>query len=58
MYSSQTINKGAIMFWDVYLNGKYIDSVWYTKECDAEYVRSSLINHDGYHYLIKVRKAK
>jgi hypothetical protein len=46
------------MAWNVYLNGKLIDTVWYTKECDQEYVRTSLINHDGYDPQIIVRKAK
>jgi len=46
------------MFWDVFLNGRLIDTVWYTKDCDAQYVRNSLINHDGYDSRIVVRKAK
>lgn len=46
------------MFWDVFLNGHLIDTVWYTKDCDAQYVRNSLINHDGYDSRIVVRKAK
>ena len=44
--------------WNVYLNGKEIDTVFYTKECDAEYVRASLINHDGYDTRIVVRRAR
>lgn len=44
--------------WNVYLNGKLIDSVYYTKDCDAEYVRNSLINHDGYNSNIKIKKRK
>ena len=46
------------MTWNVYLRGKLIDTVFYTPDCDAEYVRTSLINHDGYHPAILVRKAK
>ena len=34
-----------------------IDEVFYTKDCDAKYVRMSLINHDGYSHSIKVVKA-
>lgn len=34
--------------WTVYLRGKEIDTVWFTDDCDDEYVRTSLINHDGY----------
>lgn len=44
--------------WDVYLGRKQIDTVFYTKDCDAEYVRTSLINHDGYDYRIVVRSAR
>ena len=41
--------------WNVYLKGRVIDTVFYTKDCDADYVKSSLINHDGYDYRITVR---
>ena len=44
--------------WNVYLNGKLIDTVFYTPDCDADYVRTGLINHDGYHSGIIVRKRK
>jgi len=43
------------MFWDVYLNGKLIDTVWYEKGCTAEYVKDGLVNHDGYNPAIKVK---
>ena len=46
------------MFWNVYLNGRLIDSVWYTKDCDKWYVKHGLINHDGYNPNIKVYKAR
>ena len=46
------------MSWDVILNGKVIDTVWFTKDCDADYVRRSLIGHDGYDYRITVRRGK
>ena len=44
------------MSWNVYLRGRWIDRVWYQSICDAEYVRTSLINHDGYNPEITVRK--
>ena len=45
--------------YDVYLNGKCIDTVFFVKKgIDAEYVKSALINHDGYDYRITVRKVK
>lgn len=34
--------------WNVILNGRVIDTVWYTPNIDADSVRRSLINHDGY----------
>ena len=46
------------MAWDVILNGKVVDTVWYTKDCDADYVRRSLIDHDGYNPNITVRRSK
>jgi hypothetical protein len=44
--------------WDVYLDGKLIDTVWFTSDCNAEYVLRSLIEHDGYDPAITVQKAK
>lgn len=44
--------------WDVYLNGRLIDTVFYDSNCDKEYVRTSLINHDGYDSNIIVRKSR
>lgn len=46
------------MFWNVYLRGRIIDSVFFYKDCDASYVKSSLINHDGYNPSIIVRRAR
>lgn len=43
--------------WDVFLNGKKINTVFYTPDCDAEYVRTTLINHDGLDSRIVVRRA-
>jgi len=40
--------------WDVILKGKVIDTVFYDNDCDAEYVRRGLIEHDGYDPGIKV----
>lgn len=41
--------------WNVYLNGKCIDIVFFDKDCDSDYVRRSLVEHDGYDYRIVVR---
>ncbi len=44
--------------WTITLNGKTIDTVFFDKDCDKEYVKSSLINHDGYDPGIKVRRER
>ena len=44
------------MGWDVYHNGKLIDTVWYSEYLSADYVRDSLINHDGYPSDIVIRR--
>lgn len=44
--------------WDIYLGKKKIDTVYYTPECTEEYVRESLINHDGYPDNINIRRSK
>ena len=42
--------------WNVYHNGKLIDTVFFTKDCDADYVKRALVNHDGYPSDIRVSK--
>ena len=44
--------------WNVYLYGKLLDTVFYTSDCDAEHVRTNLINHDGYNPNITVRRSR
>ena len=36
---------------------EYVDVVYFSKDSDIDYVRYSLINHDGYSNTIKVYKA-
>lgn len=43
--------------WDVFLNGKEIDTVWSTEQ-NAEDMKRSLVNHDGYDPNIVVKMAK
>jgi hypothetical protein len=43
--------------WNVYLGKTWLTRVYYDKDCDADYVRSSLIDHDGYFPSITVRRA-
>ena len=43
--------------WQVYRsNGYHLDTVFYMKGCDCEYVRRSLIEHDGYPFDIVVKR--
>jgi hypothetical protein len=44
----------------VYLNGKKIDTVFYSKNVNVnvDEVKNSLVNHDGYDPRIKVVQAK
>jgi hypothetical protein len=44
--------------WNVYLNNRIIDTVFYTSSCEADYIKNSLISHDGYDCRIIVRKAR
>lgn len=44
--------------WRVMLAGKEIDIVFYTSDCNADYVRQSLIGHDGYDQNIRVIPCK
>jgi len=43
--------------WNVYLSGRLIDTVYFCVDCDAEYVKRSLCEHDGYHHEIIVEIA-
>lgn len=43
--------------WDVILDGTIIDTVFYQKNCDSDYVKTSLIDHDGYDPNISVEQA-
>lgn len=49
---------GAHQAWNVYLNGKLIDTVFWVPSADADEVKRSLINHDGYDSGIVVRKQR
>lgn len=42
--------------WDVYLEGRKIDTVYVDKSQSADEVRKWLIEHDGYHPQIVVRQ--
>lgn len=42
--------------WNVYLDGKKIDTVFYDSDCSADYVLRGLIDHDGYNSAITVKR--
>jgi hypothetical protein len=47
--------------WNVYIDNPYgpealIDTVFYDDDCDEDYVRRGLIEHDGYDPAIRVSK--
>jgi hypothetical protein len=45
--------------WTVYdRNGKEIDTVFWVRTADADEVKRSLVNHDGYPADITVRRGK
>lgn len=44
--------------WDVLVGDRVIDVVFYESECDEEYVRRTLIDHDGYPAGIRVRQSE
>lgn len=44
--------------WNVYLNGKLIDTVFYWPNVDAWEVKHGLVNHDGYNSNIIVKRRK
>jgi len=43
--------------WLVYLNKHLIDEVFYSRDCDAQYVKESFVYHDGYDSNIVVIRA-
>ena len=42
--------------WNVYRNGKLVDTVFFQKGLDKDYVWDSLVNHDNYCDTITVRR--
>jgi hypothetical protein len=38
----------SMIAYEVYENQNYIDTVYFTKDCDEQYIKDTLINHDGY----------
>lgn len=50
------MKKSAYVAYDVFLYEKEIDTIFYSLAEPADEVRRSLINHDGYHPLIVVKR--
>lgn len=53
--SIEAVNEAAF---NVFLNGKKIDTVFYNSDMDTDEVKKSLIDHDGYDSGITVKKEK
>lgn len=51
---SKAKSGGAHQAWNVYLNGKLIDTVFFVPSMEADDVKRSLVNHDGYDPAITV----
>jgi hypothetical protein len=54
------VNANSQQAFDVYLNGRCIDTVFYSASAnvDADEVKRSLVGHDGYDPAIVVRKRR
>ncbi len=48
--------KGTPLAWNVYLDGRRIDTVFTVADMDAEEVKRGLVDHDGYDPGIRVRR--
>ena len=51
------LKKQGTNIWNVSLNRKNIDTVFYNADIPKEDVKQSLINHDGYNPNIRLNKA-
>lgn len=59
LYSTNMMNGEQTMKgWDVFMGSKLIDTVYFTASCDEDYVRRSLIDHDGYDRRIRIRPTR
>ena len=58
--SMERYKGGKMVAWDVYKGDKLIDTVSFNSECDAEYVKDSLIKKDGFSsdIVVKVQEKK
>ena len=43
--------------WQVWLDGRLVAEIHYDGDCDAVFVRDTLIKHEGYPVAIEVRQA-
>lgn len=55
--TGKSVTEASSVAYDVYLNGKLIDTVFYTGYT-ADEVKDSLIDHDGYDPDIEVKKSR
>ena len=50
--------KGAHTAWNVYRGSRLLTTVFYTADCDAEYVKRGLVDHDGFAPDIRIFRQK
>lgn len=43
--------------WNIYLGNDLIDTVFFSDNCDHDYIKDSLINHDGYDSRIELKES-
>lgn len=48
----------GMIAWHIVLHNKHKDTVYFTRDCDATYVKDSLVNHDHYSPNIKVYRQR
>jgi hypothetical protein len=53
---TQNQTESNMIAWTVTLHHMYVDTVFFSPSMDSEYVRNSLINHDGFDPEIYVHK--
>ena len=44
--------------WNVYSKGKRIDGVFYQENCNADYIKETLINEDGFPKDIIIKRVR
>jgi hypothetical protein len=51
-----TMDTNRYQGWNIYLNGKLMDRVWFDSDMGYDEVKRALIDHDGLNPSIQIRK--